>query len=436
MNRAVAASGVQVASVDVGSPAARAGIRAGDTLLAIDGLIPRDLIDVRVATVDRDRVVLDIVRGARRRRARIGLDGLQLGLELTQPTGDGIRECNNNCEFCFIRGLPKGLRRTLYVRDDDYRYSFLFGSYLTLTNLSERDWRRIEYQRLTPLRVSVHATDPAIRARMLAHPGAEPILDQLARLGRAGIRVHCQVVVCPGVNDGAVLDRTLDDLVALDHVVTSVAVVPVGVSDHMRTTYVRRLETDEAARVLDQALRRNRACRRALGRGVVFPSDELFLMAGRSLPAARFYEDYPQLQNGVGLTSVMLADWRRHRRLLPVALAAPRRVAWLCGMAARGALTTMAEDANRVENLHVRVIPVVNTLFGSSIGVSGLMSGVDAARELRGLDVDVAVLPRSAFGHEGARTLDDWSVEQIERESGVAVRLGRSGDELIRLTIG
>jgi putative radical SAM enzyme (TIGR03279 family) len=425
-----------IAAVAAGSPGERAGVMPGDRVVAIDGLVPRDVIDVQSQTQGRRFVTIDVVRDGRIRTLRAHVDrDSELGLDFEQPTFDGLRQCNNNCEFCFIRGLPKGLRRSLYVRDDDYRYSFLYGSFVTLTNLSDDDWRRIGFQRLSPLRVSIHATEPDVRAHLLAHPGADPILPQLRGFGEVGIKVHAQIVLCPGLNDGEVLERTIRDLVEVAHVVESVAVVPVGISDHLRVREIRPVRPDEAGAVLRSLLRWNRKLRREIGRGFVYPSDEFFLMAGHRLPGAAFYDGYPQLQNGVGLTRVMLADWRRQRRRLPASISRPRRVAWLCGVAAEPALREMAAEANRVEKLSVEVHAVRNTLFGSAIGVSGLMSGKDVASALDGLDVDRAVLPRTAFGYEGERTLDEWTVEMLEQRSGVRVYLGRTAGDLVNLTV-
>ena len=430
--RPVGGTGAVISRVREDGPAARARLRLGDRIVAIDGVVPRDLTDVRIQVQDRDSVTVDLERDGRMVRRVVHLeDAIDLGVDFEHPTFDGLRQCNNNCEFCFIRGLPKGLRRSLYVRDDDYRYSFLFGSFVTLTNLAEEDWHRIAYQRLTPLRVSIHATDPELRARLLAHPGAAPIVPQLAWLGKAGVQIHAQVVLCPGLNDGPVLEQTANDLADLDHVVQSIAVVPVGISDHLSVREIRPVAADDARDALDRIARLRRQFRRRLGRALIFPSDELFLLAGRELPGNAYYEDYPQVQNGVGLTRIMLADWRRARRRLPERVEPERRVAWLCGRAAAPALRLMAAEAARVEGLAVDVRVVENTLFGSSITVSGLMSGRDIARVLGEGPADLAVLPRNAFGFDGERTLDEWTVQELSRETGVSIRLGRTAADLV-----
>jgi putative radical SAM enzyme (TIGR03279 family) len=435
--RPVGDAGARIARVREGGPADRAGVRPGDLLVAIDGVVPRDLTDVRVQVQDSERVTLDLERNGHRLVRRVRLDDeLDLGVDFEQPTFDGLRQCNNNCEFCFIRGLPRGLRRSLYVRDDDYRYSFLFGSFVTLTNLAEEDWHRIAYQRLTPLRVSVHATDPDLRANLLAHPGAAPILPQLRWLGRAGIQVHAQIVLCPGLNDREVLEQTATDLAALDGVVASMAVVPVGISAHLRVRELRPVTPEDAADTLDRIARLRRRFKRQHGTGLIFPSDELFLLAGRPLPGTAYYEDFPQIQNGVGLTRVMLADWRRSRRRLPRHVQPARTVAWLCGRAAAPALRLIAEEISAVDGLTVQVRVVENSLFGSSITVSGLMSGQDIARVLSETRADHAILPRNAFGFDGERTLDEWTVAMIEEHTGVRVVLGRTAADLASLSLG
>ena len=428
-------AGGEIARVQPGSPAARAGLRAGDWLVAINGLVIRDLIDYSYERGSADPE-LTVERDGRLSTLRVRKEPEEeLGLEFRLPVFEGIRECNNNCEFCFIRGLPKGLRRSLYIRDDDYRYSFLFGTFLTLTNLDESDWQRIGFQRLSPLHVSVHATDLEVRRRMLKNPRAPDILAQLDRLGRLGIEVKAQVVLCPGQNVGEVLERTVRDLGERAETVDSVAIVPVGLTRYLRAGGLRAVTAAEARTVVRRVRAWQRDFRRRLGRDFVYLSDELYLLAGEPLPPAWRYDGYRQLQNGVGLTRLLLADWARSKSDIPSAIETPRRVVWVCGRAAEPALRRMADDLGPVANLEVEALEVPNHFFGGGISVSGLLAGRDIAARLRGVETDLAVLPRSAFGFEGRETLDGWTPRAVEAETGVRVALASTASELLEATL-
>jgi putative radical SAM enzyme (TIGR03279 family) len=425
--------GALIGRVRRGSPAAAAGVRAGDRLLAIDGLVPRDAIDLGYAG-QGGACTLWLERDGRRWSAHtLRAPGEDLGIELAAPTVDGIRRCNNACEFCFINGLPPGMRDTLYIRDDDYRYSFLYGSFVTLTNLRPADEDRICYQHLSPLWVSVHATDLTVRRRLLANPRAPDVLAQLDRLGAAGIEFHTQVVLVPGVNDGAVLTRTIADLAARYPVVRSLAVVPVGLTRHSHVATLRTLTAAEAAAVLDECLRWQRRLRPKLGVGFVYPSDELYLLAGRRFPPPAHYDGYPQLQNGVGLVPLFLAEWRRVRRRLPRAVSA-RRVLWVCGTAMERALGLVAAEMMAVEGLVVEVVAVPNTFFGTGVTVSGLLTGGDVVRALEGRVADRVVLPRAMFDAAGQRTLDDWTLAALAARLPGAVYVAGTARELVEVT--
>ena len=272
-------SGLHISAVARGSAAAALGLRAGDRLLAIDDLMPRDLIDLHLELPDARCLVIE--RDGTRLRLKLDQQVDLAALELEEAIPGGIRECNNHCEFCFIRGLPSGLRPTLYVFDDDYRYSFLLGNFLTLTNLDETDWARIGYQRLSPLNVSVHATDDDVRRTLLVNRRAPAILPQLRRLASLGIEVNAQVVLCAGINDGAVLDRSIEELASLHPAVRALSVVPVGLTRFSRVKNIRRPTLAEASRAVEQCERWQLRLRRSLGVGFVYPSDELYVLAGR-----------------------------------------------------------------------------------------------------------------------------------------------------------
>ena len=357
-------------------------------------------------------------------------------ISLLDPVPGGIRECNNHCEFCFIRGLPGGLRPSLYVFDDDFRYSFLWGNFLTLTNLNGSDWARIGYQRLSPLNVSVHATDDDVRRRMLNNRHAPAIQPQLERLATQGVEVNTQIVLCAGLNDGDVLDHSIADLATLYPSVRSISVVPVGLTRYSRVRNIRRPTPDQAALALEQCERWQATLRERLGVGFVYASDELYVLAGRrDLPAAAIYDGYPVLSNGVGLLRSMLDEWQvllDRRRAKPPAR---REVAWLTGRLAAPALERMAEAWQTYAGWLPTVRVVGNTFFGDGITVSGLLTGADLVRELRCLpgDLDEVVVPGGAFGFDGRCTLDGISAETVGAAHPGRVHLASTPRELLEI---
>ena len=360
---------------------------------------------------------------------------ISAALTLVEAVPGGIRECNNHCEFCFIRGLPGGLRPSLYVFDDDYRYSFLWGNFLTLTNLDERDWARIGYQRLSPLNVSVHATEPAVRQKLLNNRHAPPILPQLERLKNLGIQVNAQVVLCAGLNDGAVLDRTIEELADLHPAVASLSIVPVGLTRYSRVKTIRRPTPAEAATALEQCERWHAALRVKLGKGFVYASDELYVLAGRDeVPPAAYYDGFPVLTNGVGLLRSMLDEWRRLVARVTAKTRA-REVAWITGQLAAPALERMADAWNASQGWRPRVLQVDNAYFGEgSISVSGLLSGADLIRALRAAhEIEDIVLPAGPFGFDGRATLDGVSAEEVGAAHPGRVHLASTPRELLAI---
>jgi putative radical SAM enzyme (TIGR03279 family) len=333
--------------------------------------------------------------------------------------------------------LPRGLRASLYIFDDDYRYSFLWGNFLTLTNLTLADWARIGFQRLSPLNVSVHATEPDVRRRLLKNPRAPEILPQLARLARLGIRVNTQVVLCAGLNDGAVLDRTIADLSAMHPTVQSLSIVPVGLTRYSRVKQIRRPTPDGARTAVEQCERWQALLRPKLGVGFVYPSDELYVLAGRQEPPpAATYDGFPVLSNGVGLMRNMLDEWRRQLERSPGKKAkTPRRMAWLTGRLAAPALERMADEWNSHAHWRPQVTVVRNRFFGEEVSVSGLLSGSDLIQALRELPetLDDVVLPRGAFGFDGRCTLDGVSAEEVGAAYPGRVHLASTPAELLQI---
>ncbi len=398
-----------IASV-TGGLAERVGLQAGDALLSINGQPLRDVIDVRFHAA-AERLALEMRRAGQmftlETERRYG-EGL--GLTFDQPTFDGIRRCENRCAFCFVAQTPPGLRPSLYVRDDDYRHSFLFGNYVTLTNLDVADWARIEAQHLSPLYVSVHATDPALRRRMLGNPRAADLMDQLQRLADMGVEVHTQIVVIPGVNDGPHLDRSIGDLAGLYPAVRSVSVVPVGLTRFHRGDC--RPPTDEEAHaVWEQATGWQGRLREQLGVNFAYLADEWYLRLVQSAPPAKHYDGLDLTENGVGLVRRFLDNLKL--ATLNLELSKPTlATGTLFAPILRSAIGPSAD-----------VAPVVNRFFGSTVTVAGLLTGRDVIAQLSERAAsdagETVVLPVAMFGGPEGQSLDGM------RPRDVAEALGR-----------
>ena len=411
-----------ISAIDPDSLAAEAGLRPGDQVLGVNGQPIRDPVDYRFQTTD-EIVELEVVHDG-----ELGLVEFEkpidepLGIEFDEEAFDGTRICNNKCFFCFLKGLPKGLRRPLYIKDDDYRLSFLHGNFVTLTNLSDDDWIRLEEQRLSPLHVSVHATDLALRRHLLGNRNAPDILEQLRRLAEMRIEAHTQVVLCPGVNDGDALDQTISDLLAQDNV-TSIGVVPVGSSlegeERIKDAGMRAHSPLEAGRVVKQLRRWQRLARAERGRSIVFPSDEFYLTADAQIPSARRYDGFPQWENGIGMTRTLVDDWRKTRRKIRqgrLQVAAGSALI-ACGTLIAPTLRALCDEAEELTGIDFTVVPVGNTLFGERVNVSGLIPGGDFAAALSHLDLPEQVfLPRASLDYFGAKFLDDLTPDQLKSQ--------------------
>jgi putative radical SAM enzyme (TIGR03279 family) len=432
------ASGVVVAAVGPATPAGRAGLRAGDRLTAINGAPLRDAIDFHFHAGDEE---LDVayVRADRAGRARVVREGSDLGLTLEPPRPADIATCANKCVFCFIHQLPRGMRRSLYVKDDDFRLSFLHGNYITLTDLSEAELARIETQRLSPLYVSVHATDPEVRHRLLGQPRVRrDVLPVMERLARAGIAMHAQIVLVPGWNDGAILERSVRELSALHPGVVTTAVVPVGLTRHRERLPALRAVTEAESRALVTVVEGwQRTFRRALGTRFVWAADELYLQAGAPLPAARAYEGFAVAEDGIGLVRRFTDGLARAAARLPAALPRPRAVTVVTGEMFAPSLSRLV-DGLAVAGLRCHVAPVANEWFGRGIGVAGLLTGQDIERQLSGTDLGHEVLVPAAAVRDGEGVfLDDQTPEDLARALGTPVRVvAVDGRAFVRAILG
>lgn len=402
------------------SIAAEIGLEPGDAIVAIDRQPPRDLIDYQFLCAE-EFLELEIL-DAKGKTHYIEIEkdyDEDLGLEFETALFDGLIQCNNRCPFCFIDQKPPGMRNTLYLKDDDYRLSFLYGSYLTLTNITEKEWQRIEQMRLSPLYVSVHATEADIRTRLLKNPRAALILDQLQWFQERRLQIHAQVVVCPGINDGIHLDRTLQDLAKFGGgeipAVVSAAVVPVGLTRFRPPEdELIPVSPEKAREVIEQVRRWQAQFRDRLGSTFAWLADEWFLIAGEDLPPASEYEDYPQIGNGVGSIRQFLEAFDRASVALPKAISPSRCLTWVVGNAVERAFEPICDRLNRVEGLQVRMVALNSDFWGQSMSVTGVLTGQDLLEGLqdRGLG-DGLLLPDVMLKQGETRFLDDLTVEQL-----------------------
>jgi putative radical SAM enzyme (TIGR03279 family) len=414
----VAGRGITVNRIRPQSPAARAGLLAGDVITRIDGEPVTDFLDLYAASLDRD-YALRVHRSGGHHTLRIVRERFEdagLGIDLGRPI-----PCTNRCVFCFVDQLPRGLRKQLYIKDEDYRLSFLHGNYMTLTNLTSRDERRIVSMHLSPLYVSVHSTDEAVRSRLLARESAEGILSILDRLGSQGIRFHTQIVVVPGLNDGEALRQAIKDLSLRSESVLSLSVVPVGLTNHRQGLKpLRPVAPEEAREIVGYVDDLNRQIRRSIGRGLVYASDELLLLAKSEIPPPAYYDDYPQIENGVGLVRRLMDSMRGLN--IPGSLRG-RRLVFVTGRLAQPFI-------ERIENIFVaagvaaRTLAAENTLFGPMVTVSGLVSGRDIVEAVSQTPLsDLIVLPPNVVNEDGL-TLDDMNLLGIEDAIGIPVIVG------------
>ncbi|MCL6635142.1 MAG: DUF512 domain-containing protein [Peptococcaceae bacterium] len=420
--------GLAVFQVEPGSIAEELGLEPGDRIVSVNGEPVRDIIDYRFLETEESLTVEVKKAGGEEWVLDIEKDFDQgLGLDFG-PEGFGrtIR-CRNKCVFCFVDQMPPGLRKTLYIKDDDYRLSFWSGNFITLTNLGDGELHRIAAQRLSPLYISVHTTNGALREKMLGNSRAGLIMEQLRYLAGAGIEMHTQAVLCPGLNDGEELARTADDLAGLWPAVRSLAVVPVGLTRFRQGLYpLRAFGPDEARRLLRWAGARQEEFLRGLGYPFLFASDEFYLLCGEPVPPAERYADFPQTENGVGLVRLFLDEWEEVRGGLPRQVA-PMKATLATGVLAEALLRPVAARLNGIKGLAVTLKVIENRFFGSQVTVAGLITGGDLLAQIRpGEAGDLLVLPSVTLKEEEAVFLDGLTVQDLSRrlETKVAVADG------------
>ncbi|MBD1811091.1 TIGR03279 family radical SAM protein [Microcoleus vaginatus DQ-U2] len=433
---------------------AEMGFEPGDSIVAVNGQKPRDLIDYQFLCADEflELEVLDTKGKTHKLEIEKDYDE-DLGVEFETALFDGLIQCNNRCPFCFIDQQPPGKRETLYLKDDDYRLSFLYGSYLTLTNLTQKEWERIEQMRLSPLYVSVHATEPEVRIRLLKNLRAGKILEQIKWFQERRLQIHAQVVVCPGINDGEHLERTLLDLAKFHTgnipAVASVAVVPVGLTrfrpaedELIAVTAEKAREVIEQVQKIQVLLSKGKGGQKAKKPNsksrCIWLADEWFLIAGLDLPSAEDYEDYPQIGNGVGSIRQFIQQFETaFEKLQPMQVEPERKLVWVVGNAVEKAFEPIVQQLNQIPGLSVNMAALCSHYWGQTITVTGLLTGQDLLEALQGRDLGDGILLPSVMLKQGEpRFLDDMTLEQLASSLKTRILPVSGVEELISAAIG
>lgn len=433
---------VLISSIKPHSPASRHFVKAGSKLISINGHEIRDVLDYQFY-VDED--VLDIVLekpNGKTKKIKLKNCHGETGFEFETYLMDKQRSCANNCIFCFIDQMPKGMRESLYFKDDDARLSFLFGNYITLTNLGDKDIDRIIEMHISPVNISVHTMNPDLRVKMMGNNRAGKVLDYIKRLADAGIKLNTQLVLCPGYNDGDELTYSLEELGKLYPAVQSIAAVPVGLTCHRDglanlNPFTKEQSSDVISRIdsyNSEFLCYNNA-------NIAFAADEFYLNAGLELPDCERYGDFPQYENGVGMWSLLKKEFDEAINDLPEDYSLPneRKITMATGVAAYGLIKYISDEVQaKVKNLHINVVKIENKLFGERITVAGLLCGNDIADALSGTELlDEVLIPSVSLRREGDLFLDDMSVEELaERLNKKVTPVESDGYVLLQRILG
>ncbi|MEE1056611.1 MAG: DUF512 domain-containing protein [Acutalibacteraceae bacterium] len=430
---------VKIKSVNNNSRAMKAGILPGEKLLEINGNEIVDVLDYRFYQTSREvKLLIENIDGNKRTVEIHKGEYEEIGMEFETYLMDKQHSCRNKCIFCFIDQLPKGMRESLYFKDDDSRLSFLFGNYITLTNLSQHEIDRIIKMHISPINISVHTTNPELRCKMMNNRFAGKALEVIPKFAQAGIKINCQIVSCPGINDGAELERTITDLVKLYPAVECIAVVPVGLTAYREGLYPLTEYTKETAiATLDLIERYGDKFKKEYGNRIVFASDEFFLKAEREIPDVDYYEDFDQLDNGVGLMSLLrdellyaLDDESEVDKDITVTLA--------CGTGVSEFMQNLMKNiTEKFGSVKINVVGIKNNFFGGGVDVSGLVTGQDLIAQLKDRELgERLIIPSVMLRSEGDIFLDDMSLDDVKNTLHIEVQaVPNNGEELLRVIL-
>ncbi len=453
--------GAPISKIVPGSIAEEAGISEGDYILSINGKSIEDIFDYKF-DITNDRLNMSIQKkDGEIWDIDIEKDTYEdIGIEFADPLFDGIKRCVNKCIFCFIDQLPEGMRDSLYFKDDDIRLSFLMGNYVTLSNVGEKELQRIIQYKMSPINISVHATNPELRAFILGNKSAGNILDKIKILKDAGININCQIVLCKGINDGKELDRTIKDLSSMHPEVNSISVVPVGITRYRDKLFdIKPYNKEEAHDILLQIKEWQNVLLKKTGSRIVYAADEFYILAEQDLPKYEEYEDFYQLENGVGLVSLFEHEFldnlhkdkkRKYKKLGKDGFSqtldnntnqkfAQRIVSIATGVSAGKFIKRLSSELeNMYNNLKINVYPIKNNFFGEHVTVAGLLTGEDIVNELSGKELGVELLiPKTMLKSGTQLFLDGYTVKQVEKDLGVKIKIVKvSGKAFLDAVLG
>jgi len=432
-----------IESIENNSIAEEVGFESGDAILSINGIKPRDLIDYQILICDEilEISVLDKNNTVHNITIEKEPDS-SLGINFKEALFDSLKECNNQCPFCFIDQQPPGKRKSLYLKDDDYRLSFLYGSYLTLTNLKEKDWNRISTQNLSPLFISIHATNPDIREELLKNKNAREILNHIKWFEKHSLQIHAQIVVCPKINDNEILEKSILDLSQFwskeKQTVLSVAIVPVGLT-RFRPEDDGLIAIDKyyAKKIIIKVENIQKIMQKKLGTRFCWLSDEWYLIAGEKLPQYKTYENMPQESNGVGTIRSFLKMLDNETKTLPKKLVKKRNVSWIVGKLVYEALIPTQEKLNQIENLTINLYGLPSIYWGQEQVVTGLLTGEDLIVGLKDKALGEAIyLPSMMLKANSDLFLDDKNIEEVEKELKTKIHVVREANDIIKDLVG
>ena len=411
------AKGGIISAIHQGSLAEELELVPGDKIISINEQELTDIIDLSFALADEEiEMLIEHENGEQEIIAFEKDIDEEFGAEFESAVFGKIRQCANNCYFCFVDQVAPNMRDSLYIKDDDYRLSFLYGNFVTMTNMGPRDLERIHRLHLSPLYISVHTTNPKLRGEMLRTKRGELIMEQLAKLNEADVEYHTQVVLCPGLNDGAELDRTIQDIISMQPCAKTLGVVPVGLTKFRENCYpLKTFDAQGAKKVIEQVRHWQEKMRKQTGKNFIYLSDEFYLLAGEALPKAEEYDGFPQLDNGIGLTRNFIEQWKEtkinpnnYQKLLNLDI--------ICGKSAGKVIKNLVDELN-IDNLNANVLALENEFFGHEVTVTGLLTGQDIIKNLKQnkANRDGIIIPSCALREGEDIFLDDYTLEDIKK---------------------